>query len=260
MTTDAPQRPQGATQLVIGAGEVGTALAQVLRADLRDIEPADHLKSRYDVLHIAYGWHRQFVETTRYYQGLYGADLVVIHSTVPVGTCDPEGWVHSPVRGRHPHMEEGLRTFVKHFGGARAPEAARLWPVPSPDRYALSDLYWGKNVLTTDKAATTELGKLVELAQFGVEVVMNKEIHRLASEHGVPFDEVYGDFGLTYNLGYAELQERRFMKPILQYMEGPIGGHCVSPAIELLGDNWFTQATDGYRSEARAKGVATDVR
>src|SRR5690606_41623746 len=41
--------------------------------------------------------------------------------------CDPHGWVHSPVRGRHPNLAPSLRTFTKHFGGRRAAEAADMW-------------------------------------------------------------------------------------------------------------------------------------
>src|SRR5690606_40778498 len=53
-------------------------------------------------------------EHVQRYAAEHGAELVVVHSTVPVGTCDANGWVHSPVRGRHPNLVGGLRKFVKH--------------------------------------------------------------------------------------------------------------------------------------------------
>ncbi len=231
------------SNLVIGAGEVGTALAVILDAPIRDIEPTS-IKTA-DVLHIAYGWHDGFVETTKKYEKEYGADLVVVHSTVKPGTSDPNGWVHSTVRGRHPDLEKSFRKGAKGFGGTRATEAA--------------DLFRNKvaGVWTTDKAVTTELGKLVELAQFGVEVVMMKQIHRLAYDWDADFNTLYGWMGEDYNELYDKLAEYRFHKPVLTYMPGKIGAHCVSPGIEMLDDEWFLKATDGWRSEAHAKGVAS---
>src|SRR5690606_41264469 len=101
--------------LVIGAGEVGTALHTVLNTrdvcEIRDVDPIDY---RADVIHIAFPWSDAFVEHVQRYAAEHGAELVVVHSTVPVGTCDANGWVHSPVRGRHTNLVGGLRKFVKH--------------------------------------------------------------------------------------------------------------------------------------------------
>lgn len=63
--------------------------------------------------------------------------------------------------------------------------------------------------------------------------------------------------GLDYNEVYDKLNESRFLKPVLDYVPGKIGAHCVSPGIEMLEDEWFLNATEGWRSTNRAKGVAT---
>lgn len=207
--------------LVIGAGEVGSALASVLKCDLRDIQPSEGLAPTYGILHICFRFSPTFVRDVHQYTDSYGANLVIVHSTVPVGTCDPEGWVHSPVRGRHPDLRGGLTEFVKHFGGARAEEAAAYWPG------SLSSLLH-------DLAATTEAAKLFELQMYGVEIAMEKEVHAFCQQNDLPFQEVYTQFASTYNAGWRRLGQSQFGKPILDHVLGPIGGHCVMPAMDLL--------------------------
>lgn len=211
------------SHLIIGAGEVGTALHQAMGiADIRDIDAPVGLRPRYDVLHICFRWWDGFVKTTRNYAEEYAADLIVIHSSVPVGTCDAEGWVHSPVRGRHPDLLTGILDFSKHFGGSRAAEASKI-----------AD-FWGGSIRLHERAATTEAGKLWELTLFGWEVVMQKAVHDFCEENGLPFDEVYTEFSETYNEGWALLGPQ-FVKPVLTHMDGPIGGHCVLAGAEMLG-------------------------
>lgn len=211
------------TQLVVGAGEVGTALHAVLSrahtTEIRDVEPCD---VQAEVLHVAFPWQPRFVEWVRRYQAEHGADLVIVHSTVPVGTCDPEGWVHSPVRGRHPDLVDSLLTFVKHVGGARAPEAAKLFEAAEID------------VAVHPRGAETEGAKLFELVQFGLQVVVEKEIHQWCERHGLDWDVVYRQFAETYNAGYEALGESQFIRPVLRHMPGPIGGHCVRQCSALL--------------------------
>jgi hypothetical protein len=216
------------SQLVIGAGQVGRALAVVLDSHLRDMEPDPALAPQYDVLHIAYPWGPAFIPDTRMYAAHYRAPLVIVHSTVPVGTCDPEGWVHSPVRGRHPDLAEGLETFTKHFGGQMCAEAEEVWADTLPKA----------DTLLHSLAATTEAAKLWELATYGVEIAMQKRIHTWCGQEGLVFDEVYTEFGQTYNQGWADMDAPYLMKRLLRHEPGPIGGHCVTQNAPLLGVDW----------------------
>jgi len=220
-----------ARHLVIGAGEVGTALHQVLRASgptaIRDVEPVE---AQADALHIAFPWSAAFVEHVHDYRAQHGADLVIVHSTVPVGTCDEHGWVHSPVRGRHPRLAPALRVFVKHFGGARAAQAAKLWP--------------GRTRVHA-RARDTEAGKLWELVQYGVAIQVEKAIHAWCAEHDVNFDIAYREFAETYNAGYKWLDEPQFIRPILEHVPGPIGGHCVVQNAPMIDHPLSRIVTDG---------------
>jgi hypothetical protein len=211
------------TQLVVGAGEVGTAVHAVLgrahHTAIRDVEPVD---VHAEVLHVCFPWSARFVETVQQYEAEHGTGLTVVHSTVPVGVCDPEGWVHSPVRGRHPDLLDSLLTFVKHFGGGRADEAAKLFEAA------------GCEVMVHDRAAETEAGKLAELCSYGLSIVFEKAIHGWCAEHGLNFATVYTAFRETYNDGYIAMGHPKFVQPVLEHMPGPIGGHCIVPSMALL--------------------------
>lgn len=138
--------------LIIGKGEVGEAIFKILsphyNVQSRDIEDA-HIERGVDVLHIAYPPHGDFVETTKGYGEKYKPKLIIVHSTVSVGTTKEIGEeaVHSPIRGMHPNLTEGIKTFVKYFGGPKAKEAAKIF----------EDLDIPTRVF--EKAETTELAK-----------------------------------------------------------------------------------------------------
>lgn len=210
--------------LVIGAGEVGLAVFEVLQdcgdpVNIRDVPPADVSA---DALHVCFPWSDTFAASVRGYIEEHVADLVVVHSTVPVGTCDPYGWVHSPVRGRHPHLVEGLRSFTKHFGGSRATEAAKAFDaVQIP-------------TMLHSRAVETEAGKLWELIQYGVQIRVEKQIHAWCEETGVDFDVVYTQMAHTYNDGWEQLDHPEFVRPVLAHLPGPIGGHCVAQNSRML--------------------------
>lgn len=206
--------------LVVGAGEVGSAIHAVLDgSDIRDIAPSG---GQAEVLHVCIPWSDDFVEIVEGYEAEHATGLVVVHSTVPVGTCDPQRWVHSPVRGRHPDLEPAVRGFVKHFGGGRADEAAAAFAAA------------GVPTALHPRAADTEAGKLWELIQYGVQIRVEKQIHAWCEEHGLDFDVVYRQMAETYNAGWVHLGHPEFVRPVLEHVSGPIGGHCVTQNAGLI--------------------------
>lgn len=210
------------SDLVIGMGEVGRALALFLDCPGRDVELPDPTgfdeANTPEVIHIAFPWSPSFEESVLGYERLYLPNVVVVHSTVPVGTCDPHGWVHSPVRGRHPNLLESLAAFPKPFGGRRAHDV----PWPSP------------NVSIYNRARDTEAGKLWELAQFGLQVRVTQAIYEWCEANDVDPGITYRMFALEYNEGYRDIGETQFIRPRLDYVPGDIGGHCVTQNMKLL--------------------------
>lgn len=204
-------------ELVIGAGQVGNALGLVLECDVRDL--ANH-PGTYDRLHIAFPYGPDFVAEVKYYQNEHQASQVVVHSTVAPGTCDPQGWTHSPVRGRHPDLVTALKTFTKFFGG--------------PGEPAFDWQHKVGHVATTPRAVTTELAKVWELAAFGVNVAVEKAVWDACEEWGADWDVAYRQFALTHNQGVRQMGYGSVAKPILKHMPGPIGGHCVVSNMHLI--------------------------
>lgn len=214
------------SHLVIGAGEVGCALAELLGCDIRDVEDRGDLRGTYDMLHICMPWQiEDFVGAVAVYKAHYQATYVVVHSTVPPETCDPRGWTHSPVRGKHPDLASGLQAFAKHYGGAQADAVAELLSDYFPDYYV------------HEFATTTETAKLWELVSYGVEISMMKLIYGYCAKMDLDPQEVYSLFGATYNNGWLELGCPEYMKPILTEVPGPIGGHCVVAGAKMLNDH-----------------------
>lgn len=207
--------------LVIGMGEIGTGLSEVLRCDGIDIN--DQVPKA-DIIHICFPYSDQFIELVQKYQHDTEASLIIIHSTVPVGTTSKcgEGAVHSPVRGKHPHLAEGIKTFVKFFGGGRAEEVAAYFST------------LGVETVTTEKPENTEAMKLWDTEIYREAILLNKRIYQYCEENGLDFDIVYTLANKTYNDGYAKLGHPEFTKYVLKYIDGPIGGHCLEPNHKLL--------------------------
>src|SRR6185503_5606896 len=150
------------TVLVVGLGEVGKPLLGMLSRHYYAIgidiklpgEAVDHA----DVMHICYPFQIQdFVgETVRYIANLKPA-LTIINSKVGVGTTrkiaarSGADVVHSPVRGKHAHMEEEIHYYTKFIGGLD-PRAAH-----KAARHFESS---GFKTRVLSSPETTELGKL----------------------------------------------------------------------------------------------------
>ncbi len=219
------------THLIVGAGEVGVALKEVLggrwSVEIRDVEGGP--KGSFGVLHICFPPGKGFVRAAKNYVRQYHPEIVVVHSTVPVGTTRKIGQnaVHSPIRGVHPHLAKGILTFEKYFGGARALEAAADFEAA------------GVKTKTFPKPETTELLKILDTTYYGWNIVFAKEAKRICDELGLDFEEVYTEPNSDYNRGYRELGMPQVVRPVLKAMPGKIGGHCVIPNTKLLAD-WLT--------------------
>lgn len=212
-------------QLVVGLGEIGEPLRQLLGAEGHDLKQPTRYDGAIDTLHIAFPYGPRFVDQVQQYQTAWAPSLTIVHSTVPIGTTRkiPQA-VHSPVNGRHPDILEGLRWFPKFVGGARAKDAQQVLEAA------------GMTCLTTPKSETTEALKLLCLAKYGAA----NALARMGRELGLPDDLV-----LEWDRAYNVYLEKGLQRPLIT-PDGPIiGGHCVTQGVALLRSTFPQPLLDG---------------
>jgi hypothetical protein len=237
--------------VIVGMGEVGKALHEVLGGDKENLIGWADVKESYlpfdgrpDALHVAIPYSSKFEEMVNDYIKTLNPKLVIVHSSVPVGTCDTNHWIHSPIRGVHPNIAKGIMTFTKYFGGLRSEEAADLFSV------------LGIKTVAIPHARDCEAAKLWDTTQYGWMIVLAKSIHAWCKENHADFEFVYKEFNRTYNEGYAALGRSNVQRPLLNHVDGPIGGHCVIPNLPLLGDNEITEFIDSFNKSLEIQDLA----
>ena len=215
--------------LIIGKGEVGNSLEKVLwrhTPDIRGKESKFSEKDKYDILHICYPYSETFLEDTRKYIEKYSPQATVIHSTVPVGTTEQlgENVLHSPVRGKHPNLMDGLKTFVKEIGGSAK------WGYKVRDYFLVAGI---PAEYTNKTSRDTEFAKIMCTTRYGFEIVFCKEMKKLCDKYGIDFEFAYTKFNKDYNAGYDKLGDTKYHRSILEPIHGSLGGHCISNNCKL---------------------------
>jgi UDP-N-acetyl-D-mannosaminuronate dehydrogenase len=219
------------THLIIGLGEVGTAINkavsekyQTATLDINTPKPT----GTFDFIHICYPYSNTFVAITNEYRNEYAhaETVTIIHSTVAIGTTEKiYNAVHSPIRGVHPHLYEGVKAFVKLIGANDNKLAAEV-------EYLYATLNIASHILTSSR--NSEALKLWCTTQYGWMIILQKEIYAFCKKYGLEFEEVYSLSNITYNEGYSDLNMEHVVRPVLRNYPGKIGGHCVIPNAELM--------------------------
>lgn len=213
----------GPVVLIVGLGEVGRPLSEILRKAYEcvgvDIQPVS-LDRRCSVMHVCYPFQmKDFVGTTAGYVEQYRPELVIINSTVAPGTTRKVSEaiksvpvVYSPVRGKHARMVADMLKYAKFVAGF------------DPRSTQASEEHFRKAGFKTDHFRTPEIAetsKLLETTYLGVLIAWAQEVERIAKHCGASFDEVN-----------AFIKEIDFLPS--QVFPGVIGGHCVMPNIAIL--------------------------
>lgn len=222
--------------LVIGRGEVGEAVEKALMIRY-EVEALDNNDSRYesvsaklfDVIHVCFPHSEAFESEVERYrrEHLLPDGIIIIHSTVPMGTSRHLRAVHSPIRGQHPHLFDSFGHFTKYFGAESEKDcerAAALW----------KGIDWTFKTFCAKSPEDTEALKLWDTTIYGLNIVLEKEIHRFCQEHGLDFKTVYTHANESYNAGYEAMGRPQYKKYVLEHKEGGIGGHCVMKNCDML--------------------------
>lgn len=212
-------------QIVIaGLGEVGKPLYQLISQHCETVgidvgTPLEGIRE-VEVLHICFPFQvKDFIGEVARYVDLFKPELIVVNSTVAVGTtrqiAERTGvpTVNSPIRGKHARMLEELQKYTK-FVGASDP----VWGQHAVRHFESVGL---KTRLLTSPEAT-ELAKLTETTYFGLMIAWAQELERYCDRSGANYEEIISFY-----------EEIKFF-PSVKYFPGVIGGHCVMPNIEIL--------------------------
>lgn len=228
--------------LVIGQGQIGMALHQIFsgahECRIRDVLVEANDPMGVEVLHIAYPYSENFVEHTLAYIEWYKPRLTIIHSSVAVGTTDLCGphVVHAPERGRYPNLAQEMAAFTKFVGGRQ-----------NDDRELARD-YFAKckwPVVLVDDPSWTELVKLLSNAHLGLEIAWRQEVRRIAKSFGLHGHAVYNAWEDSYNRGHMALGHKQLVRPTVR--PDPIGGHCILPCIDILSEQFSSEAFEFIR-------------
>lgn len=224
---------------ILGYGGIGKAVAKFYgstgspQAKVKDLHRDDGLNG-VEVLHVCIPWSSRFVEIVRKEITHAKPKLTIIHSTVVPGTTKKliqslpracRGVVHSPVRGIHPYLYRGIKTFVKYIG-------ADDKQVGAAAKRHLESL--GIKTKVFSPAITTEVAKLLDTTYYGVSIAWHGEMAEICKKAGVDFEKAVTDFNETYNEGYIKLGKKNVVRPVLYPPKGGIGGHCIIPNAEIL--------------------------
>lgn len=222
---------------ILGYGEIGSSLAKFYKnPKIKDLKRNDGLQG-VEILHICIPWSDKFIDIVKKEIKEIKPKLTIIHSTVPPGTTKKIGGMvaHSPVRGVHPHLYEGIKTFVKYIGAdnKKAGEMAKKH---------LESL--GIKTKLVYPSKTSELAKLFCTTYYGLCIAWHGEMAKICKKEKVDFNDVVTELNKTYNEGYAKLGKKNVIRPVLFAPENGIGGHCVIPNAKILKKYYKSKAID----------------
>jgi UDP-glucose 6-dehydrogenase len=217
--------------LIVGYGEVGKPLFEVVRGVYADVDWLDiqdkNPQINPDIMHITFPEQTpaDFISSSVHYIERFSPELVLVESTVTPGTTNKihhelGGKVllcHSPVRGNMVEgMKRGLLQYTKFIGPT------------SPEAGAKASEYYQTLGLKTHVLSSpieTELGKLFETTYRGIMMSWFQEILRICKQFEGRYDEVVEFVGSTE-------REGKQARPV--FHPGVIGGHCIIQNAEKL--------------------------
>ena len=216
--------PSNKKTLVVGLGEVGGALTEVLERKhpvlKHDIERRE-FSEPIGIMHICIPFvsRAQFEPLAIDYILRFKPELTIINSTVLPGTTrsisekTASPVAYSPVRGKHVKMAKDLLHYVKFVAAGEEAWADQ------------ADAHFQEHGMKTrklEKPETLEVAKLGETTYFGVIIAWAQEFNRYVQRAGGDYEEA------------TEFFEEVGFLPRQRYFPGFIGGHCVIPNINLL--------------------------
>lgn len=220
---------------IIGVGEVGSAIKKLAKSHFkvysRDLNFDELQDQKVDTLHLCFPYSRKFVPIAIAAIKELKPKLVIINSTVKPGTTRiiyqsaKIPIAHVPIMGIHPNLDKYQKVFTKAIGAI------------NDKSYRLARAHWkilGSKKITRFKGPEeTELAKILSTTYYGWNIVFNKMAKQISDNQKTDFNQVYTKFNQIYNAGYHQTKPN-VNRPVLEFMPGKIGGHCVIPNAKIL--------------------------
>jgi hypothetical protein len=239
--------------VVVGLGEVGSSWFKVLSEnsclDLIGIDPVKgNRERRIDkntegemVLHACIPYIEGFEDVVSAYIKKYNPNLVIVNTSCEVGATreiynyTKVPMVHIPVRGVHPNIDKGIKTFVNAIG-----------PINDLSAKLTEDYLDSLGIVheTFRSPEESEMAKILDTSYYGWNILFAKQVFELCKAKGLDFENVYTKFNDSYNKGYTVLGKPNVIRPVLippQKFNRGIGisdskmnGHCIRTNLNIL--------------------------
>ncbi len=216
---------ENSTHLIIGLGEVGTAIKEIIldsgnKFDVLDIDFKPHEDSTFDFLHICYPDSPEFAKYTQEYTNQYTSpnSILIIHSTINPGTTQKIAdffprVAYSPIRGTHPN----LKPYILHFQKF----VATTDPLVGEEVTKLFEYLKIPVTLVVEDPKSLEFAKNLNTTFYMHLIVFTQAVAKLAKEN---------DLNLTTITEFIESTGDRCLLPYAQ----AVGGHCLIPNAKTL--------------------------
>ena len=234
--------------IIIGGGAVGQALKKIFikkyNIDIFDIINKDKntYEPKYRVMHICFPYNNRFIKEVKRYIKSFKPRIVIIHSTVKVGTTQKiiketkfKAVVHSPIRGQHNDLSNSIKLFSK-FIGVDNP----YYKLKNKNLYHFLQKYFHDvdiHTIIYKDSCLTELAKMLCLFQYGMHNVVADEAKNICNKFELDYNKVVLFWNETYNQGYDVLRKntKDYHRPLLSPdIKDGFGGNCILPVNKML--------------------------
>lgn len=233
--------------LIIGAGAVGKALGAMIKEGGHDLAFMDnngqyHLKPQtVDIVHITFPMleEREWAAKVNYWLDDYPCTYLIIESSIipqALQHIDHPNIIYSPIRANEATMKEEIQTQPKFW--ASVDQLTRESWLEIKEYFTL---IYPQGHQEFECAESLAFGKMLEVVDFGLQIMFAQQVQRECEEHGWMFEEAYIKYrqGSEYGADYTKVKPTGVPTKWIPrgiFRPGVIGGKCVIQDAQLLQD------------------------